>query len=67
MLDTAIEAPRTCARCATELSPFALACPACSALIHRAKLEELAGLGVVAHGRGRPQEARKRFQEALAL
>lgn len=67
MLDTAIEAPRTCARCATELSPFALACPACSALVHRAKLEELAGLADAAVAQGDPATARAHWLEAREL
>ena len=67
MLDTAIEAQRTCARCATELSPFALACPACSALVHRAKLEELAGLADAAAAQGDPATARAHWLEAREL
>ena len=67
MLDTAIEAPRTCARCATELSPFALACPACSALVHRAKLEALAGLADAAVAQGDHAAARAHWLEARQL
>ena len=67
MLDVATEAPRTCARCETELSPFALACPACSALVHRAKLEELAGLADAAVAQGDHAAARAHWLEARQL
>ena len=67
MLDAATEAPRTCARCETELSPFALACPACSALVHRAKLEELAGLADAAVAQGDHATARAHWLEARQL
>lgn len=67
MFDTATEAPRTCARCETELSPLALACPACSALVHRTKLEELAGLADAAAARGDPAAARAHWLEAHQL
>jgi Zn-dependent protease len=67
MLDAATEAPRTCARCETELSPFALACPACSALVHRAKLEELAGLADAAVAQGDHAAARAHWLEARQL
>jgi Zn-dependent protease len=67
MFDAATETPRTCARCETELSPFALACPACSALIHRAKLEELAALAEAAVAQGDPAAARAHWMEARQL
>ena len=67
MFDAATEAPRTCARCETELSPFALACPACSALVHRAKLEELAGLADAAVAEGDHATARAHWREAHQL
>jgi len=67
MSDAATEAPRTCARCETELSPFALACPACSALVHRAKLEELAGLADAAVAQGDHAAARAHWLEARQL
>ena len=67
MLDAATEAPRTCARCETELSPFALACPACTALVHRAKLEELAGLADAAVAQGDHAAARAHWLEARQL
>ena len=67
MLDAATEAPRTCARCETELSPFALACPACSALVHRAKLEKLAGLADAAVAQGDHAAARAHWLEARQL
>ena len=37
------EAHTRCARCGTELSPYALACPACKALVHADELKTLAG------------------------
>ena len=67
MFDTATEATRTCARCETELSPLALACPACSALVHRAKLEELAGLADAAVAQGDHAAARAHWLEARQL
>jgi hypothetical protein len=35
-------APAQCARCATELAPTLLACPACGALVHAGELKRLA-------------------------
>ena len=60
-------APRACARCGTELSALALACPHCGALVHRDLLQELAGLAAAATDRGDHAVARAHWQEALAL
>ncbi len=67
MFDTATESRRTCARCSTELSPLALACPACSALVHRGKLEDLARLAEAAAVGGDHAAARAHWLEAREL
>lgn len=56
----------TCRRCGTELAPHALACPACSTFVHRARLEELARLAHAAAESGNRTLARGYWQEALA-
>jgi Zn-dependent protease len=58
---------RVCGRCATEISAVALACPACSALVHRDRLEELARLATAAVARGDRVTARALWQEARDL
>ena len=60
-------ASRTCVRCGTELAPFALACPSCGALVHRARLRELADLAAAATTAGDRTAARQHWQDALAL
>jgi Zn-dependent protease len=67
MLDITTESRRTCARCSTELSPLALACPSCSALVHREKLEQLARLAGAAAAEGDHAAARTHWQEAREL
>ena len=68
MLDVARpESLRLCARCATQLAPLALACPACSALVHRERLEELARLASSAAANGNPATARAMWEEARSL
>jgi len=62
-----IDTPRSCPRCGTQLSPFALACPACSALVHRERLQELAALAAASDTGGNRAAARQHWQEALAL
>jgi Zn-dependent protease len=57
----------TCERCGTELAPLALACPACGALVHRARLQELADLAAAARNAGDREGARQHWQDALAL
>jgi Zn-dependent protease len=59
-------ATMACARCGTELSPSALACPACATLVHRARLEELAALAEAAAPTDRT-EASILWRDALAL
>ena len=59
-------ATRLCARCATELSLSALACPNCAALVHRERLEELASLAQASESADRPA-ARAHWCEARAL
>jgi Zn-dependent protease len=56
-----------CARCATELSAFALACPACAALVHRQRLEDLAGRAATAATANDIQTARALWQQARTL
>ena len=58
---------RACARCGTELSALALACPHCAALVHRDRLRTLAELAGAAIDNGDHAAARAHWQEALAL
>ena len=58
---------RTCVRCGTELAPFALACPSCGGLVHRARLQELADLAAAAVAAGDRATARQHWQDARAL
>jgi Zn-dependent protease len=58
---------RACARCATELSEFALACPACSALVHRERLEDLAARAAAAEASHDIATARELWLEARGL
>lgn len=68
MLDlTAEAASRACIRCGTELSSRALACPSCSTLVHRDRLQELAGLAEAATTSGDITAAREHWMGALAL
>jgi Zn-dependent protease len=60
-------ASRACARCGTELAPFALACPVCAALVHRVRLQELADLATTATAAGEHDAARQHWHDALAL
>ena len=64
---TSESSTRVCARCGTELSAFALACPACSALVHRQRLEELAQRAEAAAASNDISAARALWQEARAL
>jgi hypothetical protein len=57
----------TCARCSTELASHALACPACSALVHRDRLEDLAERATTAGESGDRATARACWQEAQTL
>jgi Zn-dependent protease len=59
--------PRTCARCATELPAMALACPACSTLVHRERLQDLASRATSAATAGDRTTARALWEEARAL
>jgi Zn-dependent protease len=54
-------------RCGTELAPLALACPSCGALVHGARLRELADLAAAAVTAGDRAAARQHWQDALAL
>jgi Zn-dependent protease len=63
---SATAATTTCSRCGTELPLSALACPACAALVHRVRLEELAALATTAAPTDRVQ-ASIYWREALSL
>ena len=52
-------------RCATELAPHALACPACGTLVHAEKLKQLAAAANSALTAGDLAAARERWEEAL--
>jgi Zn-dependent protease len=68
MLDlTPASPPRVCARCRTELSALALVCPACSALVHRERLEDLAARASSSAASGDRATARALWEEARAL
>jgi Zn-dependent protease len=56
-----------CARCGTELSPHALACPGCAALVHADRLKELATGADSATLDGDLFSARGQWLEAVAL
>jgi Zn-dependent protease len=56
-----------CPRCATELPPSALACAACSALVHRGELERLSREANVADAAGDANVGRALWQKALEL
>ncbi len=56
-----------CTTCATELSPDALACPACGALVHADRLKGLAASAESAIRAGDPLAAREHWTAALAL
>jgi hypothetical protein len=55
---------RRCARCAAELAPNALACPACLTLVHGARLRELAPLATAATDRADRATARSALGRA---
>ncbi len=68
MLDLAPEATsRRCARCGTELTARALACPSCATLVHRERLQQLAQLAESATSQGDRDSARAHWSEALSL
>ena len=58
---------RVCERCTTELAPVALACPKCSALVHRRQLEDLAGRAAAAAESNDTAGALAMWQEARTL
>jgi Zn-dependent protease len=64
---TSETSPRACARCSTELSALALVCPACSALVHRQRLEDLATRASAVAGAGDHAAARALWEEARTL
>ena len=59
--------PLRCARCGTELSPSALSCLVCGALVHAAELKELAAAAEQQAAEGALSAARDSWQRALAL
>ena len=56
-----------CGRCGTELAATALSCPACSALVHGERLQQLAAQADAAASQADRASARARWQEALSL
>lgn len=56
-----------CKRCSRELSPNALACDYCHALVYSDRLDQIAAAAKALEQRGLPQEARERWLSALAL
>ena len=54
-----------CVRCATELAPHALACPACGTLVHTEKLKQLAAAANGALTAGDLAGAREQWEQAL--
>lgn len=54
-----------CVRCATELAPHALACPACGTLVHADKLKQLAISADSAASGGALVRAREQWETAL--
>lgn len=68
MLDLTPEPrPRACVRCSTELPAHALACPSCSTLVHRQRLQDLAGRATAAETAGDRTTARALWQDAREL
>lgn len=67
MLDLTVDAPRVCTRCSTQLPAYALACPACSALVHRERLQQLADLAAAATASGDRAVALAHWQSARDL
>jgi Zn-dependent protease len=59
--------PQLCARCSTELSALTLVCPACSALVYRERLEDLAARAGAATTAGDRATARALWEEARTL
>jgi len=56
-----------CGRCGTELAETALACPACSTLVHGQRLQQLAAQADAAAAQADRALARAHWQEALSL
>lgn len=56
-----------CFQCGAELAPTLLACPTCGALVHAARLEQLAGAARLASERGDLGAALAAWREALVL
>lgn len=60
-------APSVCARCGTELAPSLVSCPACHALVHTARLKELATAAQSAEAGGDLSGAMAQWRGALEL
>lgn len=68
MLDLTPEAASpSCVRCGTELAAWTLACPSCSMLVHREKLQQLAQLAESATSNGDTAAARTHWTDARDL
>lgn len=63
----AAPAASRCASCGTELAATLLVCPACHALVHRARLEALAREAEAASASNDPARATQLWREALVL
>ena len=55
----------TCKRCSRELTPGALACDSCHALVHADQLDRLAARARALEGNGALEEAHEQWQHAL--
>lgn len=64
---TPLSGVRNCERCASELSPGALDCKQCHALVHAADLERLSAAATALEGQGEFSKARDQWLAALAL
>ncbi len=58
---------RNCQRCSHPLSPGALVCDQCHALVHSEKLDQLAAQAKALEASGDPRQARERWLMGLAL
>jgi Zn-dependent protease len=59
--------PDRCSTCGIELAPSLVACPSCHALVHRARLTQLAADAEAAAHANEPARAAELWREALAL
>lgn len=67
MSDLSFQLQRTCKRCLGELSPIALVCPRCHALVHADKLEQYSAEARGFEEKGESMRARELWQMSLQL